>query len=161
VHHVRKRTRCFALTALLLVACSRTIRARVVISPPTTQHTFTESGRDAKGVLYYSSELKIVAPQPVFSPQPSVPQAVLRSLPLRDTGVISLYDTGPMDLLISAEGRVLEVRSLVKPAVLSTYAEAAVRSWRFRPAMENGKAIAIHYLVDVGVYPYEARFRGA
>ena len=92
-----------------------------------------------------STDLDVVAPTPVFQPQPNIPPALL-------TLVRQLRRTGAIDVAINERGTVDQVT--VKQSLAPAYDRlivAAARTWRYKPALKNGVPIKFVSTVVINV----------
>jgi hypothetical protein len=88
-----------------------------------------------------STDADVVAPIPVFQPQPTIPPALL-------TLVRQLRRTGAIDVAINERGTVDEVT--LKQSLAPAYDRlilATARTWRYKPALRDG--VPIKYVSTV------------
>ena len=93
------------------------------------------------GPVSTSADVDVVAPTPVFQPQPTIPPALL-------TLVRQLRRSGAIDVAINEQGTVddVTVRQSLAP-VYDRLIVAAARTWRYKPALKNG--VPIKYVSTV------------
>jgi protein TonB len=83
----------------------------------------------------------VSAPEVLFAPEPEFSEEARRS---KVSGNVLVY------LQVDEQGRPMHVRVLRGLGMgLDEKALEAVRQYRFRPAMENGKPVAVEMNVDV------------
>jgi TonB family protein len=83
-------------------------------------------------------------PAPAVQPQPSIKA----SYPLLAQHM-NVQGSVVLQALISAEGLVENLRVVSGPAILTTAAQQAVREWRFKPVVQNGRPVETEARITV------------
>ena len=113
------------------------------IPPPVVRFETFEEVKDA---AVYSARDADVAPPTVISPQ------TLGRMPLG----MRREDLAMIEVLINADGTVAEVRAQDSPqslddAMILTMSMSAAKTWRFRPAQKEGRAVRYRQVLPVSL----------
>jgi len=83
----------------------------------------------------------VIAPVPIFKPEPAYSEEARKA---KYQGIVTLW------MVVSPQGTVADVR-VAKPLGMGLDEKAveAVRTWRFKPGVRNGIAVAVRVLVEV------------
>jgi TonB family protein len=95
----------------------------------------------------YKIESPITPPECVSCPDPAYPQ---RARQARREGVVVFW------AIVNEQGRAEEIR--VKESLgmgLDEQAVKAVQQWRFKPAMRNGKPLAVYMVIEINFHLYK------
>lgn len=96
------------------------------------------------GPVRYVAGGFITEPEKLAGSNPVYPEAARRA---RVQGVVVL------ELTINAKGEVTHVQPLrTLPLGITEAAASAVRTWRFKPAIRNGRPIAVKYIITVNFH---------
>jgi len=117
--------------------------------PPADNATTTSAAAAPESVAPASSvsstNAAVVAPVPVFQPQPAIPPSLL-------TLVRQLRRTGTIDVAINERGTVDDVT--VKQSLAPAYDKllvATAKTWRYKPALKDGVPIKFVSTVVINV----------
>jgi len=117
------------------------------IEEPVTDGTVEESVIGATveesvgGTVEVSVGGTVVAPVPIFGPQPKYPESLLRHQ-VRGHVVVQV--------IIDKEGCVTNIKTLDSPLIeLEMAAVRALKTWTFRPATLNGRGVDVYYNMTV------------
>jgi TonB family protein len=106
------------------------------VHPPTNAtHVELQNPSDNLNAATNAAEREPL-PAPATQPQASISA----SYPLLAQHM-NVQGSVVLQAVISAEGAVEDLHVLSGPAILSTAAQQAVREWRFKPVLQNGRAV--------------------
>lgn len=87
---------------------------------------------------------EVSAPKKLYDPDPDYPKEALQS---------KLQGTCSLELIVGADGKPRDIEVTHKlGSGLDEKAIEAVKSWRFEPAMKNGKPVAVRILVSINFH---------
>jgi TonB family protein len=129
-------TCCIARVIIIAIGISATVAGHNLIAQERT---------DTSEVIY---ELKDVSVRPKAIRTPN-PEYCERARKKKINGTVLL------EMTVASDGSVRDVRvtQSVFPC-LDSQAVAAVSTWRFEPAMKDGKPVAVHLKSEVGFHLY-------
>ena len=123
------------ITAAVLILCSTLLAQNTPDKPPTatsgqTQETVYKVGKDG-----------VTAPRSIYTPPAEFSEQARRE---KYQGVVTL------SAIVTSAGAVADVRVISGAGMgLDEKAIEAVRRWKFKPAMKDGKPVAVQIAVQV------------
>jgi TonB family protein len=83
-----------------------------------------------------------------------LPPRLLRSVPVTMPTTSGVQGTAVLEVVISAAGDVVSARALgnTHPEIEAAYV-AAIKQWKFAPATQNEKPVAVYYLLTQTIRP--------